>query len=72
MEDYIIDIVLKMKPPVNVKYDSESRLKWRLQKAIDLTRQEMLGLIKSYEQNKRLNYERTNYSNSRYSRNKRD
>ena len=65
MSDYIIDIVLKMKPPVNVKYDSENRLKWRLQKAIDLTRQEMLGLIKSYEQNKRLNYERTNYSTSK-------
>lgn len=59
--DYIVDIVFKMKPPIDVKYDSESRLKWRLQKAIDLTRQEMLGLIKSYEQNKRLNYERTNY-----------
>lgn len=44
MDDYIIDIVLKMKPPVNVKYDSENRLKWRLQKAIDFTRQEMLGL----------------------------
>lgn len=72
MNDYIVDIVLKMKPPVDVKYDSENRLKWRLQKAIDLTRQEMLGLIRSYEQNKRLNYERTNYSTSRYSGNKRN
>ena len=63
-EDYIVDIVLKMKLPTDVKYDSEKRLKWRLQKAIDLTRQEMLGLLRSYEQNQRLNYERTNYSNS--------
>lgn len=55
MDDYIIDIVLKMEVPVNVKYDSENRLKWRLKKAIDLTRQEMLGLIRSYEQNKRNN-----------------
>lgn len=55
MDDYIIDIVLNMEVPVNVKYDSESRLKWRLKKAIDLTRQEMLGLIKSYEQNRKNN-----------------
>lgn len=55
MDDYIIDIVLKMEVPVNVKYDSENRLKWRLKKAIDLTRQEMLGLIKSYEQNRKNN-----------------
>lgn len=61
-----------MKLPTDVKYDSEERLKWRLQKAIDLTRQEMLGLLRSYEQNQRLNYERTNYSNSRYSGNKRN
>ena len=59
MDDYIVDIVLSIDLPVDVKYDSEKRLKWRLQKAIDLTRQEMLGLIRSYEQNKRLNYERT-------------
>ena len=57
MLSQINDIVIKMKLPVDVKYDSEKRLKWRLQKAIDLTRQEMLGLIRSYEQNKRLNYE---------------
>lgn len=30
MEDYIIDIVLKMKLPVDVKYDFEKRLKRRL------------------------------------------
>lgn len=40
MKDYIVDIVLSMVPPVDVKYNSESRLRWRLQKAIDLTRQE--------------------------------
>lgn len=65
MEDYIVDLVLKMKLPVDVKYDSEKRLKWRLQKAIDLTRQEMLGFIRSYEQNRRLEYGRTSYPNSR-------
>ena len=37
MSDEIVDIVLKMKVPLKIKYDKLETLKWRLQKTVELT-----------------------------------
>ena len=56
--DIIVDVVLKMEVPLEVKYDKLEALKWRLQQAVDLTKsyliRELLSELKikqSWNQN---------------------
>ena len=46
--DIIVDMVLKMKVPLEVKYDKIETLKWQLSQAVDLTKS---YLIKELVQN---------------------
>ena len=36
--DIIVDMVIKMELPLEVKYDKLAALKWRLQQAVNLTK----------------------------------
>lgn len=45
--DIIVDIVLKMELPLEVKYNKLEALKWRLQQAVDLTKSYLISELVS-------------------------
>lgn len=42
MDDVIVDIVMQMKPPLEVGYTQHSIMRWRIEKALDMAREETI------------------------------
>lgn len=63
MEDVIVDIVMRMKPPLSIGYTKDAIMRWRIGKAIELVRQESIYNLAGALANtktKKWNYETEN------------